>query len=53
MSAGATPMKVTRRNHLAAMGSALLAAGGSLSSADTQNRPDDDDVEVLYGHGQC
>jgi len=44
-------MKVTRRNHLAAMGSALLAAGGSLS-ADTQNRPDDDDAEVLYGHGQ-
>jgi hypothetical protein len=44
-------MKVTRRTHLAAMGSALLAAGGSLS-ADTKDHPDDDDAEVLYGHGQ-
>jgi hypothetical protein len=45
-------MKVTRRNHLAAMGSALLAASGSLSSADAQNIHDDGDAEVLYGHGQ-
>jgi hypothetical protein len=43
-------MKVTRRNHLAAMGSALLAAS-SLSAVKAQDGRDDDDAEVLYGHG--
>ena len=42
-------MKVTRRNHLAAMGSALLAASGL--PADAQDARDDGDAEVLYGHG--
>jgi hypothetical protein len=45
-------MKVTRRNHLAAMGSALLAASSSLSSAHAQESHDDGDAEILYGHGQ-
>jgi hypothetical protein len=45
-------MKITRRDHLAAMGSALLAAGALPTGADAQGRRDDDDAEVLYGHGQ-
>jgi hypothetical protein len=48
-------MKVTRRNHLAAMGSALLAAA-ALPTATAQEPHgagrDDDDAEILYGHGQ-
>ena len=45
-------MKITRRDHLAVLGSALLAAGSLPASANAQGRPDDDDAEVLYGHGQ-
>jgi len=43
-------MKVTRRNHLAAMGSALLA-GPLAAAAEAHQRRPDDDAEVLYGHG--
>jgi hypothetical protein len=43
-------MKVTRRNHLAAMGSALLAAS-PLSAGKTEESREDGDSEVLYGHG--
>ncbi len=44
-------MKLTRRRHLAAMGSALLAGGGlpALAGADERGAGD---AEVLYGHGQ-
>jgi hypothetical protein len=45
-------MKITRRDHLAVMGSALLAAGSLPTGANAQGRRDDDDAEVLYGHGQ-
>jgi hypothetical protein len=52
-------MKVTRRDHLAAMGSALLAASSlsaaeanALSAAGTPHDRRPDDAEVLYGHGQ-
>ena len=45
-------MKITRRDHLAAMGSALLAAGPLADGANAQDRRDDGDAEVLYGHGQ-
>ena len=45
-------MKITRRDHLAVMGSALLAAGALPAGANAQGRRDDDDAEVLYGHGQ-
>ena len=45
-------MKITRRNHLAAMGSALLAASALPAAAEPQGRRDDNDAEVLYGHGQ-
>ena len=45
-------MKITRRNHLAAMGSALLAASALPVAAEPQGRRDEDDAEVLYGHGQ-
>jgi hypothetical protein len=45
-------MKITRRDHLAVMGSALLAAGSLPAGADAQDRRDDGDAEVLYGHGQ-
>jgi hypothetical protein len=45
-------MKVTRRNHLAAMGGALLAANPLTASAKANDRRDDDDAEVLYAHGQ-
>ncbi len=44
-------MKVTRRNHLAAMGGALLAAPLA-ASAKAADRHDDGDAEVLYAHGQ-
>jgi hypothetical protein len=44
-------MKVTRRNHLAAMGSALLGASSLSTAAKAQDGRDDDDSEVLYGHG--
>lgn len=44
-------MKTTRRDHLAVMGTALMA--GSLPrNVNTQERRDDGDAEVLYGHGQ-
>lgn len=48
-------MKVSRRNHLAAMGSALLAATSLPASATEQSGRGgghNDDAEVLYGHGQ-
>jgi hypothetical protein len=45
-------MKITRRDHLAVMGSALLAGGPLLAGANAQDRRDDEDAEVLYGHGQ-
>ena len=44
-------MKTTRRNHLATMGGALLAAS-SLVPAEAGAGPKDQDAEVLYGHGQ-
>ena len=45
-------MKITRRDHLTAMGGVLMAAS-SLSAHDHAAKPhDDDDGEVLYGHGQ-
>jgi hypothetical protein len=44
-------MKITRRDHLGVMGSALLAAG-PLSAGVNAQPPDDGDAEVLYGHGQ-
>ena len=46
-------MKITRRDHLAAMSSALLAAGTlPAAAAQPTGRRSDDDAEVLYGHGQ-
>ena len=45
-------MKITRRNHLAAMGGALLAASPLSAAGKAQERREDDDAEVLYGHGQ-
>ena len=53
-------MKVTRRDHLAAMATTLLAASplGAAAHArvrgddgETPDRRGDDDAEVLYGHG--
>ncbi len=44
-------MKVTRRNHLAVMGSALLAATPLSAAVQTPHRSNEDDAEVLYGHG--
>jgi hypothetical protein len=45
-------MKITRRNHLATMGSAFLAASSFSADAVAQDGRDDGDAEVLYGHGQ-
>jgi hypothetical protein len=45
-------MKITRRDHLAVMGSALLAGGALPTGPNAQGRRDDGDAEVLYGHGQ-
>jgi hypothetical protein len=42
---------ITRRNHLTAMGSALLAASPLSALSHAQDRGSDDDAEVLYGHG--
>jgi hypothetical protein len=44
-------MDVTRRNHLAAIGGALLAAN-PLTAGAANDRHDDGDAEVLYAHGQ-
>ena len=44
-------MKITRRDHLAVMGGALLA-GPLPAGAHGQERRADGDAEVLYGHGQ-
>lgn len=44
-------MKTTRRDHLAAMGGAFLAASAWPAAAESQGRRDDD-AEVMYGHGQ-
>ena len=45
-------MKLTRRDHLAVMGSALMAAGPLAATTGAHDRRDDNDAEVLYGHGQ-
>jgi hypothetical protein len=42
---------ITRRKHLTAMGSTLLAAGPWSALAHAQDSREDDDAEVLYGHG--
>ncbi len=42
-------MRVTRRNHLAALGSAFVAASGLTANA--QEGRADGDGDVLYGHG--
>ena len=44
-------MKITRRDHLAVMGSALLGASPLSAEANSQDHRDNDG-EVLYGHGQ-
>ena len=44
-------MEITRRNHLAALGSALLAASPLAAAASAQDGQHDDDGTVLYGHG--
>ena len=44
-------MNMTRRDHLAAMGTALLAASPLSASAGQADRHNDGDAEVLYGHG--
>jgi hypothetical protein len=44
-------MNTTRRNYLAAMGGALLAAGSLPGSARADDRHDGGDADVLYGHG--
>jgi hypothetical protein len=44
-------MEITRRDHLAALGSALLAASSLPAAAEAQDERDADDAEVLYGHG--
>jgi hypothetical protein len=44
-------MKITRRNHLAAIGGALLAATPLSAAVQPQERRSEDDAEVLYGHG--
>ena len=41
-------MKITRRDHLAVMGSALLGAGPLAANTNAQERHDDGDAEVLY-----
>ena len=43
-------MKVTRRNYLATTGTALLAAG-VLPALAGGGKHDEDDADVLYGHG--
>lgn len=45
-------MKLTRRDHLAVMGGALMAAGPLASNTHAHDRRHGDDAEVLYGHGQ-
>jgi hypothetical protein len=45
-------MKITRRDHLTAMGGVLLAASSLPAQDRVAQRHDDDDAEVLYGHGQ-
>lgn len=44
-------MKVNRRKYLAATGGALLAASGLPALADNEPDRDEDDADVLYGHG--
>ena len=44
-------MKMTRRDHLAAMGTALLAATPLSAGAEPADGRNDGDAEVLYGHG--
>ncbi len=43
-------MTITRRDHLAVMGSALLA-GPLAAGTNAEGLRDDGDAEVLYGHG--
>jgi hypothetical protein len=45
-------MTISRRDHLAAMGGVLMAASSLPAEVDAAERRDDDDAEVLYGHGQ-
>ena len=44
-------MKITRRSHLAALGSTLLAASSLSAADDGHGSRQDEDAEVLYGHG--
>jgi hypothetical protein len=44
-------MNITRRKYLAATGGALLAASGLPALADNGHGHDEDDADVLYGHG--
>ena len=44
-------MEISRRTHLAAIGSALLGASSLAAAAEAQGGRNDDDAEVLYGHG--
>ena len=44
-------MNVTRREYLTAAGSALLAASALPALADNDHGRDEDDADVLYGHG--
>lgn len=52
---GRRERKFTRREHLATMGTALLAAGPLSTTVDAQDalrgRENDNDAEILYGHG--
>jgi hypothetical protein len=45
-------MKITRRDHLTAIGGALVAGAALPSAVSAQRGHDEDDAEVLYGHGQ-
>jgi hypothetical protein len=45
-------MKTTRRDHLATMGSALVAASALSANAEAHDGREERDDEVLYGHGQ-
>jgi hypothetical protein len=44
-------MNVTRRKYLATTAGALLAAGALPTLADDDRRRDENDADVLYGHG--
>jgi hypothetical protein len=44
-------MNVSRRNYFATAGSALLAGGALPAMADGDHRRDQNDSDILYGHG--